>query len=73
MIIHESDLKKAADLLAKSEKALGYRLTHNVADLFCDNFNDWSVEKAMEVKKGLLASGGAGAYYLAEARERYER
>lgn len=71
MLLHETDIKKAAELLAKVEQSLGRVLTSNIGDLFADNFNDWSVEKCIAVRDSLQSGSGPGGFYRLHYREAY--
>ena len=70
MMLHEHELKRAAQLLAKCEKDLGYALSQGqTSDLLCDNICDeWSIDKCRAVSASLHATHGVGAFHRAEAR-----
>jgi hypothetical protein len=72
MMLNEKDLKTAAELIARAQHDLGYRLSlGQQGDLLADNHNDWSVEKCKAIVQSLNGTSGVGPFHMAEAWKKY--
>jgi hypothetical protein len=72
MILLESELKAAAELVAKAEADLGTlsqgQITDLIADNRCDEHCNWELAKCQQVAASLCSGWGVGAFHMAEAR-----
>jgi len=70
MMLHESELKLSARLVANCERDLGRGITCGQAvDLICDNHCEWGLDKCQAIAASLYAGHGVGAFYMVEARK----